>query len=76
MNDAPRFGRLILFRYKNGHLNMIVEKELNGPPYGMISYQGKLLVAIGNTVRKYIFLNFIKLKFRFDYLNFHQKILN
>jgi hypothetical protein len=31
---------------------MIAEKELNGPPYGMVPYQGKLLVAIGNTVKK------------------------
>jgi hypothetical protein len=31
---------------------MITEKELNGAPYGMVSFQGKLLVAIGNTVRK------------------------
>jgi len=51
-DDAPRFGRIILFRYKNGHLNMITEKELNGAPYGMLPFQGKLLVAVGNTVRK------------------------
>jgi hypothetical protein len=50
-DDTPRFGRIILFRYKNGHLSMISEKELNGPPYGMVSFHGNLLVAVGNTVR-------------------------
>jgi hypothetical protein len=49
--DAPKFGRLILFRYKNGQLNFITEKELNGAPFGMTSFQGKLLVAVGNSVR-------------------------
>jgi hypothetical protein len=30
---------------------MIDERELNGAPYAMLAYRGKLLVAIGNTVR-------------------------
>jgi hypothetical protein len=51
--DETRNGRLILFRYKNGHLNMIAEKEVNGPPYRMLPFQGKLLVAIGSSVRKF-----------------------
>jgi hypothetical protein len=50
-DDTPRSGRIILFRYKNGHINMITEKEVNGAPYGMLPYHDKLLVTIGNTVR-------------------------
>lgn len=50
-DDTVRYGRIILFRYKDGHLNIITEKEINGPPYRMASFHGKLLVAIGNTVR-------------------------
>jgi hypothetical protein len=49
--DLPKYGRLILFRYKNGQLNLVTEKEINGAPYQMVAFQGKLLVAIGNSVR-------------------------
>ncbi|CAF3642646.1 unnamed protein product [Rotaria sp. Silwood1] len=51
--DTPKIGRIILFRYKNGHLNIITEKELNGAPHAMIAFQGKLLVAIGSSIRLY-----------------------
>jgi hypothetical protein len=55
--DTPKVGRIILYRYKNGHLNMITEKELNGAPHAMLAFHGKLLVAVGSSVRanKYFF---------------------
>ncbi len=49
--DTPKVGRIILYRYKNGHLNMITEKELNGAPHAMLAFHGKLLVAVGSSVR-------------------------
>ncbi len=49
--DTPKFGRIILYRYKNGQLNLITEKELNGAPHAMLAFQGKLLVAVGSSVR-------------------------
>ncbi|CAF4702782.1 unnamed protein product, partial [Rotaria sp. Silwood2] len=51
--DTPKIGRILLFRYKNGHLNMITEKELNGAPHAMLAFQGKLLVAVGSSIRLY-----------------------
>ncbi|CAF0914954.1 unnamed protein product [Adineta steineri] len=54
-DDEQRLGRLILFRYKNNQLNMITEKEINGSPYKILPFQGKLLVAISNSVRLYKF---------------------
>ncbi|CAF1046921.1 unnamed protein product [Rotaria sordida] len=53
--DTPKIGRIILFRYKNGHLNMITEREINGPPHAMLAFQGKLLVAVGSSIRLYKF---------------------
>ncbi|CAM4789835.1 unnamed protein product [Rotaria magnacalcarata] len=53
--DTPRSGRVVLFRYMNGQMTMIAEKEVNGPPFRMLPFQGKLLVAIGNSVRLYKF---------------------
>jgi hypothetical protein len=49
--DTPKHGRIILYRYKNGHLNMVAENELNGAPHAMLAFQGKLLVAVGSSVR-------------------------
>lgn len=49
-NDMPKAGRIILFRYEDGHINMITEKEVKNIPYCMVSYHDKLLVSIGNTV--------------------------
>lgn len=49
--DTPKIGRILLYRYKNGHLNLITEKELNGAPHAMLAFQGKLLVAVGSSVR-------------------------
>lgn len=49
--DTPKIGRIILYRYKNGHLNLITEKEVNGPPHAMAAFHGKLLVAVGSSVR-------------------------
>lgn len=51
--DAPRLGRIILFRYEDGHVQMITEKEVKNVPYAMLPYHGKLLVAIGNSVREF-----------------------
>ncbi|CAF4245853.1 unnamed protein product, partial [Rotaria sp. Silwood2] len=51
--DVPKCGRIILFRYKNGHMNMIAENELNDIPYRMLPFQGKLLVSIGSSIRLY-----------------------
>lgn len=48
--DTPKSGRILLYRYKNGHLNLITEKELNGAPHAMLAFQGKLLVAVGSSV--------------------------
>ncbi|CAF3432385.1 unnamed protein product [Rotaria sp. Silwood1] len=53
--DDPKYGRIILFRYKNGHMNMISEKELNEVPLKMLPFHGKLLVSIGNGIRLYTF---------------------
>jgi hypothetical protein len=50
--DTPKYGRIILYRYKNGHLNMITEKELNAAPHAMLAFQNKLLVAVGSSVRR------------------------
>ena len=48
--DTPKIGRLILYRYKDGHLNFVSEKEINGPPHAMLPFHNKLLVAIGSSV--------------------------
>lgn len=62
--DTPKIGRIILQRYKNGHLNMITEKEVNAAPHDMVAFQGKLLVAVGSSVRikKSIFI-YMNVKF-------------
>ena len=49
-DDTPKFGRILLFRYKNGHLNLVTEKELNAAPHAMLAFQNKLLVAVGSSV--------------------------
>ena len=51
---------------------MITEKELDGVPYQILPFQGKLLVSINNSVGKFIsqLLIFFIHKSRFDYLNF------
>ncbi len=66
--DTPKFGRIILLRYKDGQLNMITEREINGAPYAMLPYHDKLLVSVGNTVGKEISLclNLFFKQFRFD----------
>ena len=51
-DDTPKIGRLILYRYKSGHLHMIAEKEINGAPHAMLAFHGKLLVGVGSSVRK------------------------
>ncbi|CAF1345272.1 unnamed protein product [Rotaria magnacalcarata] len=51
--DTPKIGRIILYRYKNGHLNMLTEKELSAAPHAMLAFQGKLLVAVGSSIRLY-----------------------
>jgi len=33
---------------------MIAEKELNGSPYRILPFQGKLLATVGNSVRQLI----------------------
>ena len=48
---APKYCRLLLFRYKNGQAHMVLEKQMNAALYQMLPFQGKLLVAMGNTVR-------------------------
>ncbi|CAF1229242.1 unnamed protein product [Adineta steineri] len=53
--DTPKVGRVILYRYKSGHLNMVTEKELNGAPHAMLAFQGKLLIAVGSSIRLYKF---------------------
>ena len=53
-DDTVRHGRIVLFRYEDGRVTMINEKEVTNVPYAMLSYHGKLLVAIGNTVRRSI----------------------
>jgi hypothetical protein len=42
---------------------MITEKELNGAPHAMLAFQGKLLVAVGSSVRseKFFFRIFLEL---------------
>jgi hypothetical protein len=49
-DDAPKFGRLLLYRYKNGHLTFASEKEVNAAPHTMAAFQNKLLVAVGSSV--------------------------
>lgn len=51
--DTPKIGRIILYRYKNGHFNFLTEKEINAAPHAMASFQNKLLVAIGSSIRLY-----------------------
>jgi len=53
--DTPKIGRIILYRYKNGHLNFLTEKEINAAPHAMLPFQNKLLVAIGSSVRETLF---------------------
>lgn len=48
--DTPKIARLVLYRYKNGHINFITEKEISGPPHAMLPFHGKLLVAVGSSV--------------------------
>lgn len=37
---------------------MVLETELNGAPHRILPFQGKLLVAVGNSVRKKRFVMF------------------
>lgn len=53
-DDTPKIGRLLLYRYKNGHLNLMTEKELNGAPHSMLPFHGKLLVSVGSSVSEEI----------------------
>ena len=50
--DTPKIGRLILYRYKGGHLNFVAEKEINCAPHAVLAFQGKLLAAVGNSVSR------------------------
>ena len=75
--DTPKYGRILIYRYKNGHLNLVTEKEINGPPHAMLAFQGKLLVAIGSSVRRQTKkINLFISSFRFVYINFLHKIMN
>ncbi|UJR27073.1 hypothetical protein I4U23_008375 [Adineta vaga] len=49
--DGQRLGRLILFRYKDNQLTIITEKEVNGIPHRIVPFQGRLLVAIDNSIQ-------------------------
>lgn len=49
-DETPKCGRIILYQYKNQQLQFLAEKEITGPPHGMVDYHGKLIVAVGNTV--------------------------
>ena len=50
--DTPRLGRILLYRYKSGHLHLVSEKEINGTPHAMLPFQNKLLVSVGSSVRE------------------------
>ena len=74
--DTPRLGRLLLYRYKNGHLNFVSEKEINGAPHAMLPFQNKLLVSVGSSVSltwKKPNDRFGKRRFRFDCTKFRLK---
>ncbi|CAF0737244.1 unnamed protein product [Adineta ricciae] len=50
-NDRQPIGRLILFSYRSNQLTILTEKELNNAPHQILPFQGKLLVAIGNSIQ-------------------------
>ncbi|KPM03377.1 DNA damage-binding protein-like protein [Sarcoptes scabiei] len=51
----PKDGRLIMLKLFNNRLSVVLEKDLNGVPYAMAEFNGKLLVAVNSSVRLFEF---------------------
>ncbi|CAF0840644.1 unnamed protein product [Didymodactylos carnosus] len=51
----PKIGRLLVFRYNDGKINFVSEKDVNATPHTMAKFSGKLIVGIGNSIRLYNF---------------------
>ena len=51
----PRFGRIVLFKYTDNKLMEVCEKEVKGAPFCMVNFNGKLLVAVSNTLKLFEF---------------------
>lgn len=49
----PKDGRIIVFKYADGRLQQVAQKETKGAPYSMLEFHGKLLVTINSAIRLY-----------------------
>lgn len=50
-DPEPKIGRIVVFKYAEGKLVQICEKEIKGAPYCMQSFNGKLLVSVSNSLK-------------------------
>ncbi|CAG0890698.1 unnamed protein product [Cyprideis torosa] len=49
----PKDGRILVFKYDSGELQLVAEKESKGAVYAVVPFHGKVLCTIGNIVRLY-----------------------
>ncbi|KAH9372440.1 hypothetical protein HPB48_012863 [Haemaphysalis longicornis] len=51
--DEPdaKHGRITVFCWANGKLELVTEQELKGAPYTLLEFGGKLLASVNSTVR-------------------------
>ncbi|CAG0881514.1 unnamed protein product [Cyprideis torosa] len=49
----PKDGRILVFKYDSGELQLVAEKESKGAVYAVVPFHGKVLCTIGNMVRLY-----------------------
>ena len=49
-DSEPKQGRLILFQWSEGKLQVVAEKEVKGAVYSLVNFNGKILAAINATV--------------------------
>ena len=50
-DPEPKLGRIVVFKFIEGKLLHVTEKEIKGAPYCMNNYNGKLLVSVSNSLK-------------------------
>uniref|UniRef100_A0A6M2DKV7 Putative splicing factor 3b subunit 3 n=1 Tax=Xenopsylla cheopis TaxID=163159 RepID=A0A6M2DKV7_XENCH len=50
-DSEPKVGRILMYNYVDGKINLVAEKELKGACYTLVEFNGKLLTTINSTVR-------------------------
>ncbi|ELU03057.1 hypothetical protein CAPTEDRAFT_148808 [Capitella teleta] len=65
----PKQGRIIVFRFHDGKLTQVAEKEIKGAAYTLTEFNGKLLASINSTVRLFEWTAEKELRVECSYFN-------